>query len=698
MISASIFIQQIFVLFLGVVEIFIGLFILLNNPKSLINRSFFFFILGIAGWIIGVSILYLTHLFIFDKLVFISVFFMITGLVVFTKTFPYDYKIEKKFYWIFLPWILLYLGLPFNLFIKGISVDINGRIQPNNGPLFIVFLILFASYIILSIFLIVSKYRKAVGLARIQLNYLFLGIGSFAITAFIFNIFFPAIGIYQFNLLGPAATIIFVTLTAYAIVVHHLMDIWLVVRLGTVFTIIFAIISIIFNVFVSVLSQYIGGLISLIMASFLITISFEPLKKFIEDKTDKIFFRKHFKIEDVIDELTSVAHQLELNLNKISATFNEIISRYFKVERVGVAILTPKGSFLVNISVDGKFHQLELAPDNPMVEFFNANPNFIFNSEEISKNIKFSDKLDLPVKSIELAPRVYEEMEQLNFVLAAPIEFREQLIGIYFIGEKKSKDLFIPQELKLLDHLIGEAGGLINNARLYEDLKKLDEAKSNFISVVSHQLRTPLSAMRWSTELLLAGEIDKSSQKEFLEDNYKNSIFMIYHLDDMLTALDIGDRKIILKKELCDCKEIINSVLSDNAQTIKSKRLEVKIDLAESVSRLLCDSKKLKKIMEVLLSNAIHYAPASGGRIEIGAIEKTADGKRFLEFFVKDNGIGIAAGEERYIFEKFFRGEEAKKAVPNGFGLGLYIVKSFVKALGGEIYFDHPSKINCVLL
>ena len=136
--------------------------------------------------------------------------------------------------------------------------------------------------------------------------------------------------------------LIFTTLTAYAILKHHLLETWLVVRMGAVFSILFAIIAFIYVSLTGLLSQYIGGTTSLLMVSLFITLTFEPLKKFVEDRTDRVFFSRHYNLDSVIKELTSTVHRISLDLNKILAAFNEIARMNFKVEKVSVAVLTPK--------------------------------------------------------------------------------------------------------------------------------------------------------------------------------------------------------------------------------------------------------------------------------------------------------------------------------------------------------------------
>lgn len=676
----------------------LGLFVLFKDPKKKINQLFGLTIIFFASWIVSSSLSDITGFLgsefgalFWAKAAIIGPFLLCSTFLHFTYYFPNKNQEVGwlKFIAIYSVPVLSLIFVPTKHNVESISLESWGTNFTPGFLYLILFPVLFI-YLGFALYRVYRNYRKSSSSReKAQLFYVFVGMASFLIIGPTTNLILPVFwGIAQLSVIGPSiAMFIFATLTAYAILVHHLLDVWFVVRLGTIFTILFAAISFIYVGIIGLLGNYVGGIPSLVLASFLITFTFEPLKKFIESKTDKIFFRKHYRLEEVINEATATVHRLELNLNKISLSFNRLIERYFKSESAAVAILTPGGSFLVKASLDDVERQFELPVDNPILEFMNANMEFILNKGEIESKISSGD-LELDVDKIELLPAVYQELSNLNFHLAIPIEVSEKLIGIYFIGEKKSKDVYTTQDLKLLDHLTSEAGGLINNARLYEDLKKLDEAKSNFISVVSHQLRTPISAMRWTTELLLDGALDKRLQQEFLRDNYKNSIFIIYHIDDMLTALDIEDKKVELKKESCDLKNLVEEILEDNSQIIKNKNIKIKTDYDWLPGELFCDCKKLKKIMEVILANAFNYAPDSGGEVEMITLKKAIGDSDYLEVSVSDNGIGISEEEQGYIFEKFFRGEEAKRSSPNGFGLGLFIVKSFVEAHGGEIHFE----------
>lgn len=695
--------------FITILDLSISLFVLVlsffvfrQNPKRKINQLFGLTILAFAAWILSSSLSDITgfwgseYLALFwAKAAIIGPFWLCPLFLYFTYYFPkatQETKLWKGVVIFSIPAVaMLFVPTEHNVVeitLKSWGTDfIPGLLYP------VLFVCLFG-FLGTALYRLRKSYKASRNSQeRAQIFYVFSGMLAFLIIGPTTNLILPLFwGIGWLSVFGPSlAMFIFGTLTSYAILKHHLLETWIVVRMGTIFAILFAIIAFVYVSLSSLLAQYLGGITSLLLISLFITLTFEPLKKFIEEKADRIFFSRHYRLDEVIGELTSTVHGISLDLNKILTAFSEIVKHNFKVEGVAVAVLTPKETFLVNPDIDGLHAYFELTSENPLVKFLSANQSFILNRDEISQEISTGD-LKFEADNIEFIPGAYEELVRLNLSLAIPIAVSGKLIAIYFIGNKKSNDFFTQQDLDLLDHLTGEAGVLINNARLYEDLKRLDEAKSNFISVVSHQLRTPLSAMRWTTELLLDGSVDKASEREFLKDTYKNSMFMIYHLDDMLTALDVEDREIEIKKEKCESWSLVGEILKDNESLIKTKKLDVKLDLEKDSENILCDCKKIKKVLEVLITNAIHYAPEKNGKIEI-SFRKIADesGNR-LEISVSDNGMGITNEEQRYIFEKFFRGEAAKKISPNGFGLGLFIVRAFARAHGGDARFESAGR------
>ncbi len=698
-----------FPLVITVVDLTISLFVLVlslfvfrQDPARKINQLYGLTILAFAAWIISSSLSDITGFYgsefgalFWARAAIVGPFWLCPLFLYFTYYFPRvsgEMNRWKRLAIFAIPAIAMFF-VPTGYNVGEIMLESWGT-NFTPGILYPVLFLCLFGFLGTALYRLGRSYRASLNSQeKAQIFYVFSGMLAFLIIGPTTNLILPLVwGIAWLSVFGPSlAMLIFGTLTSYAILKHHLLETWIVARMGTIFAILFAIIAFVYVFFASFLSRYIGGVAPLLIMPLLIVLTFEPLKKFIEDKTDKIFFSKHYKVDEVIDELTSTVYKSGLDLGKILSAFNEIVKRNFKVAKATVAVLTPKETFLADPAVDGVREDFELSFDNPLVEFLSVNSGFILNRDEILQNLNRGE-MRLEADRIDLAPAAYEELVRLDFVLAIPITSAEKLIAIYFIGSKKSNDFFDHQDLQLLVHLTGEAGALINNARLYEDLKKLDEAKSNFISVVSHQLRTPLSAMRWTTELLLDGAVDKSSEREFLKDTYKNSIFMIYHLDDMLTALDVEDKEIELKKEVCALRQFIDEVLKENDAVIKSKKLDIKVVIAKEAGSIYCDPKKVKKVFEVMIANALHYSPDAGGKIEITGRKKADGDREFLEISVADNGLGISSEEQKYIFEKFYRGEEAKKTSPNGFGLGLFIIRAFARAHDGDAHFESAGR------
>lgn len=689
-------------LFISLFVLVLSLFVLYEDPGKKVNRIFGITIFFFASWIVCSSLSDITGFWgsefwalWFARASVIGPFIFCPLFVYFTYYFPREESnlSTGKIIGLFLPSLagIAFFATDYN--VASITLESWGTgFEP--GLLYVWLLICLLSYFGYGFYRLIRNYRTVkIYHEKAQIFYVSIGAALFVLLGILANIVLPLYGISQYSVFAPAvAVLIFSSLTAYAIVAHHMMDIWLVMRMGTIFSLVFAIISFIYIGIMTLLTQYSGlsYVYSLILVSLIVTLTFEPLKKFIEKKSDRIFFHKHYNFDEVIEELTSAIHGISLDLNKILTVSNEIVRRNFKVRQATIAVLTPKDAFLLS-AAGSAGEAIELPPDNPLVAFLNENRDFIVNREDILHGLDRGE-IRMEVDRIDLVPRAYEEMVKLDFTLAIPISSGDKLIAIYFIGEKLSKDFFTYQDLRLLSHLTGEVGVMINNARLYEDLKKLDEAKSNFISVVSHQLRTPLSAIRWSTELLLDGSVDKDSEQEFLRDNYKNSLFIIYQLDDMLTALDLEDRRIDIKSEKCSLRPLIEEIAKENEVIIRAKKMEIIYSFPPKAESIFCDCKKIRKVIEILMRNAIRYTPDSGGRAEIVMREKIQGDEKLLEISVADNGIGISPKEEGYIFEKFFRGEEAKKISPNGFGLGLFIVRAFARAHGGEAHFESAGR------
>jgi len=230
-------------------------------------------------------------------------------------------------------------------------------------------------------------------------------------------------------------------------------------------------------------------------------------------------------------------------------------------------------------------------------------------------------------------------------------------------------------------------GKIIGAIDIFRDIiheKETDRAKTEFVSLASHQLRTPLSSINWFTEMLLAGDAGKltKSQKEYLGEIQESNRRMVELISSFLNVsrIDLGTFPSVL--EPCDVKEISKSVLLELSSVIKEKKMKVEEEYDKKVEKINTDSKIIRIVFQNLLSNAIKYSPENC-KISVSTEKQDDD----VLITVKDTGYGIPKKDQSKIFGKLFRAENIKGKETDGNGLGLYIVKSILEQIGGKIWF-----------
>lgn len=232
---------------------------------------------------------------------------------------------------------------------------------------------------------------------------------------------------------------------------------------------------------------------------------------------------------------------------------------------------------------------------------------------------------------------------------------------------------------------IGTVQDITKQKELEIHNKEVDELKSRFVQTVSHQLRTPLTEIRWSLEVLLKETAEKipENQKELLQGAYAANVRTIERIADLLEIMNIEENKFRLIKVRVDTAKFFRQICKTKSLELK-KQIDYQILMPqETLPTIQVDEKKIRSITERLINNAIVYTP-SGGKITIRYFTK---GKR-VRFEVSDTGIGIPLKEQHLVFQKFYRSQKSPQYEPNAFGLGLFISKKYIEANGGKIGFS----------
>ncbi|MBI3671448.1 PAS domain-containing sensor histidine kinase [Candidatus Azambacteria bacterium] len=256
--------------------------------------------------------------------------------------------------------------------------------------------------------------------------------------------------------------------------------------------------------------------------------------------------------------------------------------------------------------------------------------------------------------------------------------------------QDKRKDGALYDTDEIIMPVKGGAGEIVGYAGFQRDItdrKKIDRMKTEFISVASHQLRTPMTTIRLFVELLSSedfGELNKD-QKEHVGEIYKATKRMIALLNDLLDVSRADSGKLKINRESVDVEELVQSILEETKLITKSKHCGIHFDVpGQKLPNTYTDPHLLRQIFRNLLDNAVNYSNVDLCRISLKL--GTEDG--FIKVGITDSGIGISDSDKERIFTRFFRAENAVRISPDGTGLGLHVVKNIAELLGGRVWFE----------
>lgn len=231
--------------------------------------------------------------------------------------------------------------------------------------------------------------------------------------------------------------------------------------------------------------------------------------------------------------------------------------------------------------------------------------------------------------------------------------------------------------------LSGQIYGAIAVFRDVTAEKEIERAQTEFVSIASHQLRTPLTSIHWYSEALSEDVRLDDKQKKYINNILSANERLIKLTNELLDASRIESKKMPFKPEPVNVSKFSDSVVKDFELLILNKKLLFEKRYGKSMDVLSVDSNIIRIVLQNLLSNAIKYTP-EGGRISL-TVDKV---DRNLAIDISDSGYGMPKSQISKVFTKFFRADNIKTKEPDGTGLGLYIVKSVLDRIGGTISFD----------
>lgn len=218
----------------------------------------------------------------------------------------------------------------------------------------------------------------------------------------------------------------------------------------------------------------------------------------------------------------------------------------------------------------------------------------------------------------------------------------------------------------------------------FDKLAQANRMKSEFVSIVSHQLRSPLSNLKWAIEFLMSGRIEPIGEKqlEYFKILKENSARMEDLISDLLIVSRIETAKLPFKKSEFSLDNLVQKLVKTFTPFAKASNVEINLSVSADLPKIVSDFSQIGQVIENLLDNATRYIKDAG---EIKIKLEKRNSNLYLE--IKDTGVGIPKDDQKYIFQKFFRAENVMKYQTQGSGLGLYISKAIIEKAGGKIGF-----------
>lgn len=686
-----------------ILNLFLGVLAFKKNPRSATGRFFLILTVILSLWAI-------TNYMSVRTIDPVEVIFWLRPIMVVTGAmFPTIFLLAKSFpsASIGLPKLIILFILIFTLIIQGLAltplvfervVVQNSVVTPIPGRAMPFFAMNVLGFLLLTCITLFKKFRSYRGVEKIQLQYLIFGIVVTFILATITNfIFVLVLHNTSFVAIGPLFSLIFVGSIAYAIVKHRFLDIRLVVARTVAYSVLVLIFGIIYGVGLFLAGNVLLGSASsgyqVALSTFLalvMALTFQPLQHLLEGATDQLFFQGRYDSKELLGRISHIMAST-FTLTKLSEGLLKELLTQMRISS-GFLALT-KGESIIWVKGWGK-------KDHPEFDEKSICALGVAAVNKTQEGILVFDELT------ENDERKMLRQHNLNIVL--PLVAENENIGVILLSDKASGEVYSVEDISLLKIIAPEVAVGVKNALSYEEikafnvtlqeeinkatqdlknanekLKELDKLKDEFVSLASHELRTPMTAIKGSISTILdgyAGDITKES-REFLMAAYSENDRLIRLVNNLLNISRIESGRMTFTVTNFDLKKVIAEVVGNLQMSATDKHLNLKFDADMDLPQVSADEDKVREVLINLIGNAIKFTHEGGVTVKVGI----KDG--FIEVAVEDTGHGIAPEDKELLFKKFSQVNSYTKQA-GGTGLGLYICKQIIESLKGKVWFD----------
>lgn len=683
----------------------IGSVVLLKNGKILLNRLFFFFSVFIAAWILtnyfsnnfAISLgaaRIANHLVLFFS--GLAVLYLLKFVIVITKN---DFLLKKASLISVITYVACFLTLT-PLVVVSIARQENVY-AIEFGPLSSLYFLTLGFNSIAAFVALLIGVRRTRGQDRLKIQTILWSLGVMISINLFTNAVVPLVtGSFSLTNLGPLTSVILVGGLSYSIVKHRLFDIRLIVARSLAYILLLTSLVALYGLVVfgitatvfgdSVFSQQVVPIFTALLLAF----TSPYLRKLFDKTTNRLFYRDAYDPQAFLDELNKelVSNaDLEALLSKTA----NIIAQNIKAEYCLFGLKETAYSQQRMIgNKEKRFDDEDIAAVRAITPSTHQTvivADGLDDEDELRKKLR---KYDIAILA-RLTSDADKEVEGLGYLV---------------LGQKKSGNPYNKQDVNIIEIIANELVIAIQNALRFEEIEKfnitlqqkvdeatkklkhtneklkaLDETKDEFISMASHQLRTPLTSVKGYLSMVLEGDAGEISamQRKLLDQAFVSSQRMVYLIADLLNVSRLRTGKFVIEPIASNLADVVEGEIGQLKETAAGRGLELTYDKPSDFPTLYLDETKIRQVIMNFTDNAIYYTP-SGGHITV----KLEDKGESIECTITDDGMGVPKNEQPHLFTKFYRADNAKKARPDGTGLGLFMAKKVIVAQGGSIIFD----------
>lgn len=517
-----------------------------------------------------------------------------------------------------------------------------------------------------------------------------------------FNLILPIFSTYQYVWVGPLCTLVFTATVVFAVTRQGLFDVRQSLVRTSGFALIVAVLVLIYAgitymltqlFFTSFFQTFWGTAVVQMALVLIVALTIVPLREGYTRVASRVLYGKTYDNEYVIGTLKAISqHEIQtsaLIVKSLRALAIALGSRY-----VAAYIM----------SADGDITAYNGGEINPTER-----------QDAILRDIVRSYSSGLPAAGrmydIDHLRRatVYQLLGRARVGAFIRIDAQDETLGVIYLGHKDQEKLYHDKDLRLFNDIRGELGLAIQNSLRFreieqisaslekrvesatrelrssnEKLQQLDTAKDEFISMASHQLRTPLTSVKGYIDMVLDGDAGKitPAQRKLLTEAFESSERMVHLIGDFLNVSRLQTGKFMLERRPTDLAHVAEQEVEALKITATAHDLRLSYQKPTSLPLLLIDEEKIRQVIMNFIDNAIYYSRPST-TIHVALRQEASD----VVLEVADTGIGVPVGEQKHLFTKFFRATNARKQRPDGTGVGLFLTKRVITAHHGQIIF-----------